>query len=66
MDGIYDQLLGCGYTPLLGDNGGWLGPEHEFWLLSEQFRLYGPVMGHSPVARRALLILSQRLGYQTS
>lgn len=61
MDNIYQQLLACGYTPHTGDNGWWLGPEHELWLLTEQYRLYGPLIRPNPVTEAALAILGRHL-----
>jgi len=60
MQGIYEQLVACGYTPHVGDNGWWLGPEHELWLLNEQQQLYGPQIQPSPVIQAALEILTRR------
>ena len=59
MEGIYEQLIACGYTPHVGDSGWWLGPEHELWLLKEQQRHYGPQIQPSPVIQAALAILTR-------
>jgi len=54
---MYNQLNKIGFTTHHYDNGWWMGPEHELWVLAEQQRYYGAAAQLSDTGRQALAIL---------
>jgi len=54
---MYERLCAIGFTPHHGDDGWWLGHEHELWILREQQRIYGPAATLSETARQAMAIM---------
>jgi len=59
---MYERLVAMGFPLHYGQDGWWLGRDHELWLLAEQQRIYGAMAKLGQVGRRALAILLEGTG----
>jgi len=59
---MYERLRKIGYSTHHGQDGWWLGPEHELWLLEQQQCYYGAAAKLGEIGRQALAILLDGTG----